>query len=250
MKTNNLVSVIIPVYNAEKYIKATIESVKSQTHKHWEAIIIDDKSTDNSVNMAKKYLNKKIKLIQNKKNIGAALSRNKGIKAAKGRYIAFLDSDDIWDSDKLKKQLEDINEKEVAFSFTDYIYADENAIPNGKIVHVPEVMSYKQALKNTTIFTSTVMFDTKYISKEQIYMPNVPSEDTATWWKILKTGINAFGLSKPLTVYRRPTNSLSSNKLTSIKRTWNLYRKQEGLSFFSSSYYFFFYCFNATKRRV
>ena len=247
----DLISIIVPVYNAEKFIDETINTVLDQTYTNWELLLVNDCSTDNSVDIIKKFKDKRIKLINNKVNSKAAISRNNGIKKAKGKYICFLDADDKWDKQKLVKQINFMKEKDCAFSFTSYEFADEKCIPNGKKVIVPETINYKQALKNTTIWTSTVMFDMNKLSKEDIYMPNVArGQDTATWWKVLKKVNYAYGLKDVLSFYRRSEGTLSSNKFEAIKRTWNLYRNVEHLNIFSSSYNFIWYCFNAVKRRV
>lgn len=247
----DLVSIVVPVYNAERFLDETINTVLNQTYTNWELILVNDCSTDNSVNVIKKYKDKRIKLINNKTNSKAAISRNNGITKAKGRYICFLDADDLWDNKKLEKQVNFIKEKDCAFSFTGYEFADENGKPNGKKVFIPEKIDYSQALKNTTIWTSTVMFDMNKLSKEDIYMPNVPrGQDTATWWKVLKKIDYAYGLNEILSFYRRTNESLSSNKLVALKRTWNLYRNVEHLNILKSSYNFIWYCFNAIKRRI
>ena len=247
---NELVSIIVPVYNAEKFLKETIQIVLKQTYKKWELLLINDCSTDKSELIAKEFANKKIIWYDMPKNGGAALARNKGIELAKGKYICFLDSDDLWESEKLEKQVKFMKKKDIAFSFTGYEFSNENAKPTGKKVMVPYKIDYKRALKNTTIFTSTVMFDMSKLSKDDIYMPNVKSEDTATWWKVLKKIDYAYGINEILTYYRRSSNTLSSNKLVAIKRTWNLYRKVENLGIFYSFYNFIFYLFNAVKRRI
>lgn len=247
---NDLISIIVPVYNAERFLDDTINTVLNQTYSNFELILINDCSTDNSVDIIKNYKDKRIKLINNKVNSKAAITRNNGIKKAKGRYICFLDSDDLWDKEKLEKQVKFMKEKDCAFSFTGYEFADEKGRPNGKKVFIPERINYKQALKNTTIWTSTVMFDMDKLSKEDIYMPNVLSEDTACWWKLLKKVDYAYGLNEVLSFYRRTNNSLSSNKITAIKRIWYLYRNIEKLSFFNSIYCFCWYALNAVKRRI
>ena len=245
------VSIIVPVHNAGKFIRETINSVLSQTYQNYELILIDDNSTDGSTKIVKSIEDKRIKLIELKKNSGAAIARNTGIENAQGRYICFLDADDLWSKKKLEKQLAFMKEKDSAFSFTSYEFADETGKPNGKIVHVPATINYEQALKNTTIWTSTVMFDMNKLAKEQIYMPDVKrGQDTATWWKVLKVVDVAYGLDEVLSYYRRSANTLSSNKLTALKRTWNLYRNVEKLGLLKSSYCFFVYCVNAIKRRV
>lgn len=246
-----LVSIIIPVYNAERFLDDTISSVLDQTYTNWELILVNDCSTDNSEKIIKKYLKDgRIKLVNNKINSRAAVSRNNGIKIANGNYICFLDADDKWHNEKLEKQIKFIKENNCAFSFTGYEFADENCIPNGKKVFVPEKLSYEQALKNTTIWTSTVMFDMSKLSKDDIYMPDVKSEDTASWWSILKKVDYAYGLNEILSFYRRTTGTLSSNKLEAIKRIWNLYRNVEYLNLFKSIYCFFGYALRAVLRRV
>lgn len=251
MDNEDLVSIIVPVYNAEEFINDTIKTVQDQTYKNWELIMIDDCSTDRSTEQILKYKSDKIKLIKLKKNSGAAICRNTGIKEAKGRYIAFLDADDLWKKEKLEVQLEFMKEKKCAFSFTGYEFADKDGVGNGKIVKVPEKINYKQALKNTTIWTSTVMFNMNKLKKEDIYMPDVKrGQDTATWWKVLKTGVEAYGLNKNLSIYRRSTGTLSSNKFKALKRTWDLYRNVERLNIFYSLYNFLWYCFNAARRRI
>lgn len=249
----DLISIVVPVYNAEKFLTDTINTVFSQTYENWELIFVDDKSTDNSVEIVNEYIqkNNNIKLIQNKENSGAAISRNKGIDEAKGKYIAFLDADDLWKKDKLEKQIKFMKENEYDFTFTGYEFADENGIPNGKKVIVPSKINYKKALKNTIIWTSTVMFNMNKLKKEDIYMPDVKrGQDTATWWKVLSTGVNAYGIDEVLSYYRRTNKSLSANKLKALKRTWNLYRNVEHLNIFYSFYNFCWYCFNAIKRRI
>ena len=247
---DDLISIIIPVYNTEKFLDETINTVLNQTYKNFELILVNDGSKDKSVGVIKKYNDKRIKLIDNKNNKGAALSRNDGIRKAKGRYICFLDADDLWNKEKLEKQINFIKEKECAFSFTGYEFANENGIPNGKKVFIPKKLNYKSALKNTTISTITVMIDTKKMDKDLIYMNNVKSEDTATWWNILKNGYEAFGLNEILSFYRRSDGTLSSNKIEAIRRIWNLYRNVFKLGFFYSLYNFVFYAINAVKRRI
>ena len=253
MTNDKLVSIIIPVYNASRFLEETINWIQEQTYSNWEAIFIDDCSSDNSYNLIKKYQkeDKRIKLIKNKTNSGAAVSRNNGIDHAEGDYLCFLDADDKWHPEKLEKQINFMQELNCEFSFTGYQFANEKCNPNGKIVSVPDKINYKQALKNTTIWTSTVMFDMNKLSKEDIRMPNIKrGQDTATWWKVLKKIQYAYGLNEVLSYYRRTNDSLSANKLTALKRTWNLYRNVEHLNIKSSLYNFCWYCFNAVRRRV
>lgn len=253
MTRQELVSIIVPVYNAGKYIEETISMVRAQTYPCWELILVDDCSEDDSCERIEKCIadeNEKIRLIRKPVNEGAARARNTGIDAAKGRYLAFLDADDVWKREKLERELAFMKEKEAAFVFSAYEFGNEQAEPTGKIVRVPEKLGYRQALSRTVIFTTTVLFDTEKIKKELIYMPVVKSEDTATWWKILRAGYTAYGLDEVLAIYRRPAKSLSSNKLEAVRRIWNLYRREERLSFFYSVYNLFFWALRATLRRI
>ncbi len=251
-----LISVVIPVYNAAKYIEDTIASVKSQTYTNWELILVDDGSVDDSLKIMQQMADElngsreRAFILELGGNQKAAKARNAGVAKASGRYLAFLDADDLWDPGKLEKQLAMMREKDCAFSFTGYEFADEDGIGVQKIVHVPEKINYRKAVKNTTIFTSTVMFDLEKLTKEDIEMPCVPSEDTATWWKVLKKIPYAYGLDEDLTLYRRGGTTLSSNKLEAVKRTWNLYRKVEHFGIFRSGYCFCCYLVHAIIRRM
>lgn len=252
-KPDRLVSIIVPVYNAGLYIEETIAMVRNQTCENWELILIDDCSKDDGREKIERILSegdKRIRLIAKPANEGAARARNTGIQAAKGRYIAFLDADDIWLPDKLERELSFMEKKQAAFVFTAYEFGDENARGTGKIVHVPDTLTYREALSRTVIFSSTVILDTEKTGREIILMPEVKSEDTATWWQILRSGVTACGLDEVLAIYRRPAKSLSSNKLEAIRRIWNLYRKQEGLSLGYSCYNLFFWAIRATLRRL
>ena len=247
---NNKVSIVVPVYNAEDCISDTIMSVLKQSYTDFELLLVDDSSTDSSRKIMEGYLSDRVRILDNTEAKGAAGARNTGIKIASGRYIAFIDADDPWNPDKLSKQIKFMGLKNAAFSFTGYEFADENGHGFGRIVRVPGTISYREALKNTTIFTSTVMFDMNLLGKEDILMPYVKSEDTATWWKVLKkTGI-AYGLDENLTLYRRMGRSLSSNKLEALRRIWNLYRKTEQLGVVYSMYCFCHWAVRAVARRV
>jgi teichuronic acid biosynthesis glycosyltransferase TuaG len=248
-----MVSIIVPVYNAASYIEQTIHMVSAQTYKDWELILVDDASTDGSADLIEKLIaaqGKRIKLIRKKVNAGPAEARNAGIGASSGKYIAFLDADDIWKPEKLEKQVAFMEKTGCAFSFHSYEFGDEDANPTGKIVHAPKKLTYRKALSRTVIFTTTVMFDTEKIDIEMIHMSQVPSEDTATWWRILKSGFVAYGMDENLAIYRRPKKSLSSNKLVAIQRIWFLYRNIADLSVPEALFYFGGWAVRATLRRI
>lgn len=240
------VSVIVPVHNSSKYLKECIDSIINQTYKDLEIIIIDDNSTDDSLKIIKAYKDKRIKLICLDKNSGAAVSRNKGIDASTGSYICFIDSDDYWYKEKIEKQIKFIKDKE-------FIYGNYAFLKGKKVTHhtnVPRTITYNEALKNTTIFTSTVMFNMNYLKKEDIYFPNLKrGQDTACWWKVLKKIKCAYGMKEVLSVYRVGEKSLSSNKFKALIRTWNLYKKED-ISYLKKLYCFICYIFNAIKRRI
>lgn len=249
-----MVSIVTPVYNAAAFICQTMEMVRKQEYTDWEWFLVDDCSKDNSCEVIENYLkehpDERIHFIKKEKNEGAALSRNRGIREAKGRYIAFLDADDVWLPQKLRMQMEFMKEKDAGFVFSAYEFGDEAAVGTGKVVHVPEQLTYKKALSRTVIFTTTVLLDTEKIPKELIYMPNVPSEDSATWWQILRNGHVAKGMDEVLAIYRRPAQSLSSNKWKAIQRIWYLYRKIEKLSLIASCIAFVGWAYRATVRRL
>ncbi len=272
-----MVSIIVPVYRAQSYMEKTIGMVLAQTYKKWELLLVDDCSGDGSVEEARRVLRtsgyegtvqtaagknigcieeyrrsekQRVFLICKDTNRGAAAARNTGLSLAKGRYIAFLDADDVWVPDKLEKQLAFMKKKRAGFVFSAYEFGDKAANPTGKTVHVPEILTYKRALSRTVIFTTTVLLDRCVVADELIRMPRVESEDTATWWRILRAGHKAYGLDEVLAVYRRPAKSLSSNKLRAVKRIWNLYRRQEKLSVMTSAYYFVLWACRATMRRI
>ena len=230
-----VVSVVMPAHNAAEFIDDTIHSVLGQSFEDFELIVVDDHSTDKTLEVVGQFGDTRIRVISCKRNGGAAKARNRGVKAARGRYIAFIDADDLWQPSKLLRQVQFMEEKDCAFSFGSYVFADASGKPNGKVVRVPSTITYKQALKNTTIWTSTVMFDMKKLSKQDIEMPDVRrGQDTATWWKVLKKIDKAYGLPDVVAIYRRSDGSLSANKLVALKRTWNLYRNVEHLSIVKS----------------
>lgn len=247
----SLVSIITPVYNAEKFLSDTIKSIKNQTYENWELLLVDDCSEDNSANIIKEFqkYDYRIKYIKLEKNSGASVTRNTGIKHAKGRFIAFVDSDDIWKSNKLEIQIKYMLDKKIGFTFTSYRYMKENGTITSKIARAPYKINYNGLLKNTIIGCSTVVIDRDLVGNFE--MPLIRrGQDTATWLQILKKEDYAYGIKNDLVNYRLVEGSLSANKIKALKRTWNTYRNVENLSFFKSTYVFCFYVFNAIKKRI
>jgi len=239
------VSVIVPVYNSSKYLEECIKNVINQSYKNLEIIIVNDKSTDNSLSIINSFNDKRIKVINLKENSGVSISRNKGVEVSTGDYICFLDSDDYWNLKKIERQVKFIKNK--AFIYSDYEYLKNNKRHR---VRVPKIITYKEALKNTTIFTSTVMFNMNYLNKEDIYMPNIKlGQDSSTWWKVLKKVGIAYGMNDVLSIYRVGVRSLSSNKIKSVIGTWKIL-KMEDINIFERTYCFICYIFNAIKRRI
>ena len=246
---NNLVSIIIPLYNKEKYIDETINNIKKQTYKNWELIIIDDCSEDNSYDIAKKHQCENIYILKNQYNEGPAISRNKGLEKAVGRYICYQDADDLWDEYKLEKQLKFMKENNCAFSYTGFRYINKKGRIKRRI-NIQSELTYNEALKDIRILTISTMFDLKKIEKCLLKMPNINSEEIATWWNILRNGYTAYGINEALVYYRKTKKSLTSNKLKSANNRWNIYRKYEKFSIPKSLYYFIHYVYYAIIKRL
>lgn len=249
MKENDLVSIITPAYNCEKYISESIESVLAQTYIYWEMIIVNDMSNDNTEKIIRNYMKKdnRIKLINLNENSGAAVARNTALDNANGRFIAFLDSDDRWKKDKLEKQIKFMKDNNYGFSFTKYEYIIDENNSKEKVFSVPVSINYSQALKNTVIGCLTVIIDKNIIG--EFKMPLVRrGQDHLTWLMLLKRGNIAYGLNENLSEYRRVQGSLSNNKIKALKRQWNNYRKEVKLPLFKCIYYYSFYVFNNLKK--
>ncbi|WP_153737559.1 glycosyltransferase family 2 protein [Aquibacillus halophilus] len=247
-----LVSIITPTYNSDRFIERTIKSVRDQTYQNWEMIIIDDYSKDQTVNQVKNYQNKdkRIKLIELNQNSGAAVARNTGINEAKGKFLAFLDSDDLWDSTKLTEQVQFMLDNDYKFSFSDYSIMDKEGNLLNKVIPAKKQIGYHSLLRHPgAIGCLTVMLDRERI--DNIVMPNIKTrQDFALWLKILKRGINAYGLNKNLATYRKVPGSISSNKVKAAKKNWYVYRKIENLNIIKSGWYFSNYAIRALIRTI
>lgn len=246
----DLVSIITPSYNSSNYICSAIQSVKAQTFQNWELIIIDDCSYDDTLEKVKKEIQgeSRIKVIKLQENKGPAYARNIGIAAAKGNYLSFLDSDDIWLPQKLERQLMFMKRSHIAFSYTSYTIMNESGGKAKEVINVPPRTTYHSLLKNTAIGTLTVMLDIRQLGFVQMPLYRDCSEDFGLWLSILSKGIHAYGLNEELAIYRKREHSLSGNKLRSAHKTWNTYRKVEKINFASALWYFANYSFNALKK--
>lgn len=245
---NKLISIVTPAYNTGSLIRETIDSVLAQTYPYWEMIIIDDASSDETCEIIRTYQknDERIHLIHLEKNQGVANSRNIGLQEAKGRYIAFLDSDDIWLEQKLERQLMFMKNKDIGFSFTQYRQFKESIQQYRKAVDIPQEVDYCSLLKSNVIGCLTVMIDREKI--QGFYMIKQRHEDYIAWLSILKKGFKAYGLQEDLARYRISNNSISANKKRSALWTWNIYRNIEQLPVSKSIYYFVHYFIQAIKK--
>lgn len=246
---NPLVSIIMPCYNAERYIAQSIESVLAQTYQEWELLITDDCSTDKSVEIIKRYCEQdgRINLLINEHK-GIAETRNASIARAKGRFLAFLDSDDLWNYEKLEKQVNFMLENDVVFTYSSYEVIDSQGNIK-KLIKDDGVMNYNKYLKNTIICCGTVVLDTEEIG--QINNPIITtSEDMASWLGIMRRGFDAYPVPGPLYQYRITPGSASSNKIKAACDVWRVYRQKENLSRLKSIGCFICYTLNAIKKHV
>ncbi len=223
----DLVSIVMPSYNTGAFIKQAIDSVLTQTYQHWELLIVDDCSTDNTDEIVEEYLaDKRIKYIKNESNSGAAVSRNRALREAKGKWIAFLDSDDLWEADKLQRQLEFMKENNCHFSYTNYIEIDENSIPNGKSVTGPKRITKLGMYLYCWVGCLTVMYDAEAVGLIQIEDIR-KNNDYAMWLKVCKKE-ECYLLDGVLAKYRKRSGSISNQGyIKLIKWHYRLYREAE-----------------------
>ena len=241
----------MPSYNASQFVTESINSVLLQTYLNWELLVVDDCSKDDSVRIVQKFvdIDQRVRLFPLEKNVGAAAARNVAIGQAKGQYIAFLDSDDVWNEDKLEKQLAFMKQNSYAFVFSDYYVMEEDGRKTGNIVRVPISLTYHQYLRNTIIGCLTVMIDRKQTG--DFRMPLIKSShDMALWLLIMKRGFKAYGLKEVLAGYRLVSPSNTAKKWKAAKDVWKVYRKIEGLSVLYAMYCFSGYVLHAVLKRV
>lgn len=225
---NELVSIIMPSYNTGRFIEETIRSVLAQTYSNWELIIIDDCSTDNTDDVVKEFLSDtRIVYVKNECNSGAAISRNRALQMAKGRWIAFLDSDDLWSPDKLEKQINFMEENGYCFSYTKYVEIDEDSNPNGVSVAGPKHITKHKMFNYCWMGCLTVMYDAEVVGLIQI-VDVKKNNDYAMWLKACKKA-DCYLLPETLAQYRKRKGSISNHGyLKLIKWHYKLFRDAEG----------------------
>jgi teichuronic acid biosynthesis glycosyltransferase TuaG len=248
MTADRSVSIITPAYNAARFVSEAIESVRRQTYREWEMLVIDDCSGDETRDVVRSFVRTdgRVKLIEQPSNGGPASARQAGLSAASGRYIAFLDSDDFWLPPKLGRQLAFMQEREAAISFTQFRRISVDGCRVGKLIGVPDRLGYRQLLRNTAMATSTVVLDrekTGPFSMKATYY-----DDFVLWLEILRRGFVAHGLQEDLMRYRVASGSWSRNKLRSALWVWRTYQQVEKLSVPYSAWCFAGYLWNAVSK--
>lgn len=248
---DNMVSVITPVYNAERFISEMIESVLKQTYKSLEIILIDDCSSDSSAKIIQDYCKRYESIIYHlqEKNMGAAVARNRALELARGQYVAFLDSDDIWKPEKLERQIKLAQKKNATFLYTAIEMIDETGNVIKEKRNVEEQFNYKKLLKNTMLATSTIIVDRKQLGDFRMPLQR-SGQDYATWLQLLRNGAIAYGINEALVQYRVSRGSLSSNKFKSVKQVWQIQVNQEKISPIRATYNTCWFIWNALKKYV
>jgi len=242
---SELVSIITPVHNNANTIAQTVRSVMAQTYPYWELILIDDASTDGVLPLLQELAledeQARVKIYVLDTNRGAAGARNEGILHAKGRFIAFLDADDLWEAEKLEKQVQFSKDNGAAITHTAYAWVDQMGEATGRVIHVRGLLSYDDMLDYNYIGCLTGMYDTAVTGKKY-FMPDIAKrQDYGMWLHIMRDGHKAYGLDAVLARYRTGGTSLSSNKWESAMYNWRVLRTLEGLSRIKAAKHFMRY---------
>ena len=251
MESQPLVSVIMPSYNAERFIAESIESVLRQTYTNWELVVTDDCSTDRTPQIVQSYCEKdaRIRFAVAKQHSGIAGTRNQCLERAQGRFVAFLDNDDLWLPEKLEKQVRFLLDNDYAFCYSAYELINEDGSPKGKTIKTAGVIDYDKYLRNTIVGSGTIMLDTQKTGP--LHMPiNATSDDMALWCKVMKDGHKAYPIEEVMMQYRVRSDSASANKWKAAQDVWRVYRKQEQLPFFRSLSCFCGYAYHAIIKRI
>lgn len=241
-----LISIIMPMHNSAAFVGEAIESVLAQSYSEWELIIVDDESTDASVSIVEAYAQKdsRIRLFRNPKPIKMpSAPRNMGLSMAKGRYIAFLDSDDMWLPEKLTQQIPLMQNPQVAIVYSNYEKMTESGKKTGRVIKAPRQADYKKLLRGNVIGNLTGIYDKEKVGI--VPFLNIHHEDYAMWLSILKRGFIAQNTGTVAARYRLSSSSVSTNKYRVLSWQWNIYRNIEHISIMKSTIYFVSYAFKA-----
>ena len=232
-----LVSIIMPNHNSEKYIRETVQSVLNQTYQNWELLFVDDCSTDDSIRIVRSFEDDRIKIFQNEKNSGAATSRNFALRMAKGRWIAFLDSDDVWLPEKLAEQLSFMVKKQYGFSYTNYSHMDEASVPLNVTVTGPRKIGKQKMFRYNYLGCLTVIYDAEQVGVVQVEPTLKCRNDYAIWLKACKH-TKCYLYDKDLARYRIRRNSLSHSRLKKkLRNQYRLFRVGEGMCAVRAAWY-------------
>jgi teichuronic acid biosynthesis glycosyltransferase TuaG len=248
MSTRDLVSIITPAYNAAPFVKQTIESVQGQSYRSWEMIVVDDCSSDETATTVEKCarFDSRVRLIVQEHNQGPAMARNAAIASARGRFIAFLDSDDWWLPGKLQQQLDFMNRTQAPISYTQFRRVSADGSRLGHCVNIPNQLNYHELLRNTAMATSTVIVDRRHTG--EFRMVDTYYDDYVLWLSLLKQGFIARGLKEDLVRYRVLDGSVSRNKSNSALKVWQTYRQVEKLSFGYAAWCLAGYALNGLRK--
>jgi glycosyltransferase involved in cell wall biosynthesis len=246
---DDLVSIIMPAYNAELYIGSAIESIVGQSYQNWELLVVNDASLDKTASIVEEIAERDSRVLSltNTTNMGIANSRNRALKNAKGRFIAFLDSDDLWLPEKLTTQLAHMADKKASISYSGYTRINERGKYLGTVMP-PKLVTYNELLKSNCIGNLTGLYDCKSLGKE--YFMDFKHEDYIAWLNLLKRAGCAHGIPQELAQYRVYSGSASSNKFKTLGWQWRIYRESEQLPVFKSSLLMISYITNAVSKRL
>ena len=246
---SDLVSIIIPYYRKKLFFEKTIDSINSQTYKNFEIILIYDDNNRSDLLFVKKVLkkNKNKKIIVNKKNLGVGISRNRGINKSKGKFLSFIDADDVWSRNKLKKQIKFMEKNSLDFSYSDYSIINEKGILIKKIKS-PKTIKFKNLLFSCDIALSSVTIRSNLLKSEKF--PNIKTkEDYLLWLKLSQKNIKMMGIRENLISWRKTNNSLSSSIVQKFKDAFLVYNKYLKLNFLVSIVLIFFLSINSIIKR-
>lgn len=252
LRSTPLVSIITPTYNAQRFLADTCQSVDKQTFKDFEWIIVDDGSTDTTREFLSKLASERsyIKLIYLEINSGPIFARNEGIRRATGRFLAFLDADDLWNAEKLKVQVAFMLNNNIAFSFHDYRHMTMDGTKVGAVICGPEIVDYARHHTHRDIGCLTVMLEREKCNFKGFSEKNTKSEDFITWANIFKSGIVASRVPHDLGRYRLVSKSRSANKFSKIKDVFEVYIKHERINFPLALVWWICFLVNAQKKHL